>query len=118
MTTPASGLKARRAGGRPPVEAASPDGVSRPAASRASTRAPTVDLARPVIRISSARVRGVPSSISWSSSPAPEEALDAANEPTVLVTWVVKHIGLCRVMETQPDEIRHHFCLTDIQKYG
>ena len=100
MTTPASGLKANRAGGRPPVDAASPEGVSSPAASRASTRAPTVDLARPVIRISSARVRGVPSSMSWSSSPAPAEPPTLAKVPIVLVTSVVKHINeACRLQK-------------------
>ena len=98
MTTPASGLKANLAGGRPPVETASPEGVSSPAARSASTRAPTVDRASPVIRISSARVRGVPSSMSWSSSPAPpDEPPWAANGPSVLVTPVVKHMTVLDV---------------------
>ena len=91
MTTPASGLNASRAGGRPPVLAASPDGVSSPAASRASTRAATVERASPVILISSARVRGVPSSISWRSSPAPDGLPDVGRDPTAVVTTVVKH---------------------------
>src|SRR4051794_38165264 len=58
----AAGFNRNRAGGRPPVEAASPDGTTRPAASSASTRVVTVDRARPLRSMSSARVRGCPSS--------------------------------------------------------
>ena len=44
----------------------------------------TVERARPVSLMSSARVRGVPSSMSWSSSPAPDEPPDELNGPTVV----------------------------------
>ena len=81
MTTRAWGLNANLAGGRPPVDAASPEGASRPAASRASTLAPTVDLASPVSWISSARVRGVPSRMSCSRSPAPDGPATPASAP-------------------------------------
>ena len=109
MTTPASGLKASCAGGRPPVDAASPEGVSSPAASSASTRAPTVERASPVSLMSSARVRGVPSSMSWSSSPAPDVA-PAEKEPTV-VTRVVKHSGLPSVAAAQLSRRRSELLL-------
>jgi len=49
------------AGGRPPVETASPAGLTRPDSRSCSTRAPIVDRAWPVIWASSARVCGLPS---------------------------------------------------------
>src|SRR5665647_2994126 len=48
-------------GGRPPVETASPDGLTRPDSRSCSTRAATVDRAWPVIWASCARVCGLPS---------------------------------------------------------
>ena len=86
MTTRASGLKANLAGGRPPVEAASPDGVSSPAASRASTRAATVERARPVSLAQLSAGAGCAVAHELEQLAGSGRPLGAANEPTVLVT--------------------------------
>ena len=103
-----AGLKAKRAGGRPPVERASPPGPSSPAASSASTRAPTVDRARPVTWTSSARVRGRPSRMSWSSAPAPVGAVgggmwpgDSRAQSSTERTFCRSHVGqMCQTVAT------------------
>ena len=70
-TTWPAPLRANRVGGRPPVEAASPTGASRPEASRASTRRLMVERASELSSESSALVRGLPSRRCWNRSPAP-----------------------------------------------
>ena len=69
-TTRARGLKAKRAGGRPPVDVASPAAPTRLLVMSVSTRWATVDRPRPVSAASSLRVRGVPSRSSCSRAPA------------------------------------------------
>ncbi len=96
-TTCEAGLKANVAGGRPPLEVASPAGAIRPVAMRASMRPVTVDRAWPVIVASSARVRGRPSRSSWNISPAP--GVRGVTPPSVIP--VVNH-----------DRITPIFCLT------
>ena len=77
-TTRAAGLKAKRDGGRPPLELASPAGPTSPESISASMRDATVERARPVVRASSARVRALPSRSSWNRSPA-RDRLPAAS---------------------------------------
>ena len=71
-TMRAEGLSANCEGGRPPVDAASATGLTRPSCMSSSTRAAIVERARPVDWASAARVRGAPSRRSWKSSLAPE----------------------------------------------
>ena len=78
-TTRAAGLKAKRDGGLPPLELASPAGPTSPECIRASMRDATVDRASPVVRASSARVRALPSRRSWNRSPA-RDRLPVASE--------------------------------------
>ena len=71
--TPASALNANVCGGRPPVEAFSPTGMTRPWDSSASMRCETVERARPVDATSSARVLAL-SRMRLSIAPAPGAA--------------------------------------------
>ena len=71
-TTRAPGFSANCDGGRPPVDAASATGVTRPIRMSSSTRAAIVERARPVDFASCARVRGTPSRSSWNSSVTPD----------------------------------------------
>ena len=88
-TTRADGLRAKRDGGRPPVERASPTGETRPSAMSESTRVAMVERASPVTVASSARVRGRPSRSSWNSSLAPE--VPSADPRLMSTIRIVKH---------------------------
>ena len=97
----AFGRKAKVAGGRPPVELASPAWPIRPAAASKSSRAAIVDRACPVIAARSARVRGCPSRSSWNISPAPVGlGANFSSSSTVQVNH-----GVVRVQVTGNDQL-------------
>ena len=113
MTTPASGLKASRAGGRPPVDAASPDGRQQPGGEQGVDAGADGRAGQPGHPDQLGAGAGLcRRSMSWSSSPAPTCRRDARERcQSSLVTSVVKHINASAVSRPEVRAIRHKLLL-------